>query len=190
MKRKFKLFATVASLCLSVALMAFGVYAASTVNYSVSSTVSFDSVQVATTWAAHAYKGDGTTEWGTAGAYTIDDEDQTTGNNTWNQPIVFTTTENENVVIYDITCTNDGSAPIDIAVTGSGLTASAQLSVVIQEGLNDEEESVTTLAELAGYEGLTKGATYSVIITVTLNDFSQALTAQTLSLSFTATPAA
>ena len=41
MKRKFKLFATVASLCLSVALMAFGVYAASTVTYTVNGTVSY-----------------------------------------------------------------------------------------------------------------------------------------------------
>jgi len=41
MKRKFKLFATLASLCLSVALMAFGVYAATNVTYSVSSTVTF-----------------------------------------------------------------------------------------------------------------------------------------------------
>ena len=41
MKRKFKLFATVASLCLSVALMAFGVYAASTVTYTVSGSVSY-----------------------------------------------------------------------------------------------------------------------------------------------------
>ena len=41
MKRKFKLFATVASLCLSVALMAFGVYAAASVTYNVSGTVSY-----------------------------------------------------------------------------------------------------------------------------------------------------
>ena len=43
MKRKFKLFATLASLCLSVALMAFGVYAATHVTYNVTSTVSFAS---------------------------------------------------------------------------------------------------------------------------------------------------
>jgi hypothetical protein len=49
MKRKFKLFATLASLCLSVALMAFGVYAATNVTYNVTSTVSF-AAQVAGTW--------------------------------------------------------------------------------------------------------------------------------------------
>ncbi len=41
MKRKFKLFATVASLCLSVALMAFGVYAAAQVTYKVDGSVSY-----------------------------------------------------------------------------------------------------------------------------------------------------
>ena len=48
MKRKFKLFATLASLCLSVALMAFGVYAATNVTYNVKSTVSFRSQVVGT----------------------------------------------------------------------------------------------------------------------------------------------
>ncbi len=60
MKRKFKLFATVASLCLSVALMAFGVYAATQVTYSVSGTVSYTannvlvSVQTTLTPASNA----------------------------------------------------------------------------------------------------------------------------------------
>ena len=49
MKRKFKLFATLASLCLSVALMAFGVYAATSSTYHVTSTVSFDA-QVVGVW--------------------------------------------------------------------------------------------------------------------------------------------
>lgn len=42
MKRKVKLFATIASLCLSLALMAFGVYAASAVTYKATGTVAYD----------------------------------------------------------------------------------------------------------------------------------------------------
>ena len=42
MKRKFKLFATIASLCMAVALMAFGVYAASTVAYNLNGSVTYD----------------------------------------------------------------------------------------------------------------------------------------------------
>ncbi len=49
MKRKFKLFATVTSLCLSVALMAFGVYAATSVSYSVNGTVSYNMTDVLVT---------------------------------------------------------------------------------------------------------------------------------------------
>ena len=56
MKRKFKLFATVASLCLSVALMAFGVYAASTVTYKVSGTVSYTMTDVLAKVSTKLYK--------------------------------------------------------------------------------------------------------------------------------------
>ena len=41
MKKKVKLFSTIASLCLAVALMAFGVWAASSANFGVSSTVKY-----------------------------------------------------------------------------------------------------------------------------------------------------
>ena len=46
MKRKFKLITSVASLCLAVALMAFGVYAASKPTVTVSGTVSFSAEKV------------------------------------------------------------------------------------------------------------------------------------------------
>ena len=46
MKRKFKLFATIASLCLSVALMGFGVYAATQVTYNVTGTVTYNMIDV------------------------------------------------------------------------------------------------------------------------------------------------
>lgn len=42
MKKRVKLLTTIASLCLAVALMAFGVYAATTASITVNSTVSFD----------------------------------------------------------------------------------------------------------------------------------------------------
>ena len=41
MKKKIKLFTTIASLCLAVALMAFGVYAATQVTYNVNGTVQY-----------------------------------------------------------------------------------------------------------------------------------------------------
>ncbi len=46
MNRKFKLFFSLASLCLSVAMLCFGVYSAMSVNYSVSGTVSYEVTDV------------------------------------------------------------------------------------------------------------------------------------------------
>ncbi len=46
MKKKVKLFTTIASLCLAVALMAFGVYAATTASLNVTSSVAFTSTTV------------------------------------------------------------------------------------------------------------------------------------------------
>ena len=59
MKRKFKLFATVASLCLAVALMAFGVYAASKVDYNLNGSVTYEvkDVYVTITTAVDYYTG-------------------------------------------------------------------------------------------------------------------------------------
>lgn len=51
MKKKVKLFTTIASLCLAVALMAFGVYAATNATYKVSGSISFTSTNVDGTWA-------------------------------------------------------------------------------------------------------------------------------------------
>lgn len=46
MKKKFKLWATIASLCLAVCIMAVGVYAASTVSLTVTSNVTFNAQSV------------------------------------------------------------------------------------------------------------------------------------------------
>ena len=59
MKRKFKLITSVASLCLAIALMAFGVYAASAPKLTVSGTVSFNAENVYAT--VRIQKGKGTT---------------------------------------------------------------------------------------------------------------------------------
>ncbi len=46
MKRKIKVFSAIASLCLAVALMAFGVYAATTVTYTINGTVNYTATDV------------------------------------------------------------------------------------------------------------------------------------------------
>lgn len=73
MKRKFKLITSVASLCLAIALMAFGVYAASAPKLTVSGTVSFNAENVYATVTIQ--KGKGTTLDG----ITLTDVDVTKG---------------------------------------------------------------------------------------------------------------
>ena len=58
MKRKFKLLTSVASLCLAVALMAFGVYAATAPKVTISGTVSFNATNVFATVTVYAGTGD------------------------------------------------------------------------------------------------------------------------------------
>ena len=57
MKKKVKLFSTIASLCLAVALMAFGVWAATSSAFKVTSKVSFTATDVYVQFTADNYKG-------------------------------------------------------------------------------------------------------------------------------------
>lgn len=64
MKKKFKLITTIASLCLAVALMAFGVYAAINVNYTVTTNVSYQAaknVKAKVTYRTHVDHAQATT---------------------------------------------------------------------------------------------------------------------------------
>ena len=57
MKKNFKLFSTIASLCLAVALMAFGVWAATTASFGITSKVTFAATDVYVQFTADNYKG-------------------------------------------------------------------------------------------------------------------------------------
>ena len=57
--KKVKLFTTIASLCLAVALMAFGVYAATQVSYTVKGNISFNATALDGTWMYEVVKGTG-----------------------------------------------------------------------------------------------------------------------------------
>ena len=197
MKRKFKLFATVASLCLSVALMAFGVYAASSVTYTVSGSVSF-TAQVACTWNVKVTYGDKTTSATTK----TDDDTKLVANAT--DPTATkdvelgsvslgtdTTGVKNNIVIYTITCKNDGTAPIDIAVDTAGttlLTNDTWWTITVKEDLTLAAAGTTDKTNIAGIEGGTVagGETYTLVITGTLSDLTKKLPQQNLALAFTA----
>jgi hypothetical protein len=50
MKKKIKIFTTIASLCLAVALMAFGVYAANSISFQATSNVTFVATEIDGSW--------------------------------------------------------------------------------------------------------------------------------------------
>ena len=144
MKRKFKLFATLASLCLSVALMAFGVYAATQSTFKVSSSVSFEA-QVACTWDGKVYGGsestakDNSTNYGSlvsqfhheatgtqgeqgyvpAETGVVNPTDATAAK-VWDiDEVAFgmDADKAQNVIVYELSCTNNSYGKIKVSVT-------------------------------------------------------------------------
>ncbi len=183
MKRKFKLFATVASLCLSVALMAFGVYAAAQVTYTVSGSVSFES-QLAVKW-------EGKVEGGKSGASTDSVAHQSTGTEetdpayTWNPAVVnFGAGEGENVITYTFTCTNLGADSIQVSAAIVESTWFGDDNLTIKTGaVKGEATSVVLSAADTDLDSTSKAATtiaqnekWTMKIEITLEDVTKSLT--------------
>ena len=189
MKRKFKLFATVASLCLSVALMAFGVYAAASVSYTVSGSVSF-AAQVACTWTAQARYQDGTTPSGaTDDEYVLTGTESAGASDSWAADgLQFTTAEDQDTIIYTIKCTNNGNQAITIGLASTPtLFTNALLDVTYNDGEALESTELTTSYSST----LAADQTWTLTITVHLNDLTQTLSGEgtSFSLALTATAA-
>ena len=186
MKRKFKLFATVASLCLCLALMAFGVYAASTVKYTASGSVSFEVSDVFVTMASKLEA----TVGGTKSANVDDSQKSYTGDDTKVpsattaytkafDAVKFTTT-GDNIVLT-VTITNDGASKVNVKFTVTkptnvdGITASesykkgTEATEYTAAGieLNNGESAVVVLTiTLANMEYTVNSTNYSVVADV------------------------
>ncbi len=171
MKRKVKLFASIASLCLAVALMAFGVYAATQVTYQVKSTVTYAS-QVAVTW---------TGKYTVLNSETVTDDTvqpvtgaEASSAQIWNitDPIELTATNNS--VTYVFTCTNNGGDEIDVYVTKTSLFENENLTVTAKEKVANESEQDVSWTPTKNTLG--SGETYTLTITVTLKNLGTAVT--------------
>lgn len=134
MKKRVKILTTIASLCLAVALMAFGVYAATQQTMTVGSTVSF-TAQVAVTWGWEVEGGElGTTGVsGTkqVGAGETSDLAFNPANETTNAlpaTVKFTNKENDQIT-YTFTCHNDGNDAITVTVTHTPVVETDNLKV-------------------------------------------------------------
>lgn len=185
MKRKVKLFTSIASLCLAVALMAFGVYAATNVEYTATGSVSFESY-VAVTWEATATGGLTSQPATTAGSYvTHADGSAATGTNTWDADRVFGAATGEQVIVYTIKCTNNGTDPVDVSYVENAMIAEQENVLSVEAKCGKKGELTTATPDAVT---LTKGQIYEYVLTVTLEDVSASLGSEGLSfnLKFTA----
>ena len=199
MKRKFKLFATIASLCLSVALMAFGVYAATQATYNVSSSVSFVA-QVKCTFTAAVVDGnDADISNNAANAEFVVNGNETDAavSQTWAaNGLEFSNAQYKNVIKYTFTCTNTGAQPIAVALDldSKYVTVANVMTLGVKESVWSNSEIVETaradMDALIGIASLPASETYTIELTLTLTDFSRTLTQQTLTLALIATPIA
>lgn len=168
MKRKFKLFATIASLCLCLALMAFGVYAASTVKYTASGRVSFEVSDVFVTMTSKL-------EATVGGAKATDVDDSHKSYTDTTSPVDTTEYSKEfeavafkktgDNIVLTVTITNDGTNAVNVKFTVTkpesvkGLTSDAKFK---NAGVEAEYTE-------AGFT-LAKGATAEVALTIKLVD--------------------
>ena len=129
MKKRFKLFATIASLCLAVALMAFGVYAATSISLTVSGNVGFTASGINGSWAFKSATVTGGTFEG--GKTTLTSSDFTASGEatakTGSLPqLTLTAPENNGVPTATITITAeftmDGTVAANLSVAGSDTT--------------------------------------------------------------------
>lgn len=187
MKRKFKLFATIASLCLCLALMAFGVYAASTVKYTASGSVSFTVSDVFVTMTSKLEATVGGTK-----AKDVDDSKKSYTGDTTKVPsdetayskafeaVAFTKTGDN--IILTVTITNDGASKVNVKFTvtkPADDTAGITSSVAYKKGeasteytaagieLSNKESAVVVLTiTLANMENAVESTPYSVVADV------------------------
>lgn len=182
MKKGFRIATTVASLCLAVALLAFGVYAATSSTLTINSTVSFTSQDVQVLWGWSVEGGSLTAansdSYQTTAEGTVDDKDVNLGT------VSFVTNKGDagKSIRYTITCTNTGAKAVKVTAPTAGLFAGdTNLTIVYTtNGTGTAWTDVTLDTDAA------KTVTYEV--TLTLKDATKDISTQTLSAAFVAGP--
>ena len=162
MKKKFKLFATIGSLCLAVAMMTIGVLAATSVTFNVTSSVSFASETVLVDIAAEvtgAVEGTKTYAGFTA--------DPTKPNEVPSKFEVgaLTFSETNTTITYEITITNRAETAVTATVTGAPATTD-QLEVTVDNKIAD----------------IAKGSSATYTLTLKLLKFDASLETTTVNL--------
>lgn len=183
MKKKFKLFATIGSLALAVCMMTIGVLAASQVSLTVNSTVTFSAKSVYVTVAGEMSGGtQGTKSFeaknytGTAGNAVSSGDFTGTGvtSNEYSfENAVYS--EDEAVITYKFTITNDGAVPAFVKVTVNDTTVTNP-SLTKGTLTRDASSTATTCTAINGTTSIPEGKNVVVTYTLTLNNFSASVT--------------
>lgn len=146
MKRKFKLFTSIASLCLAVALMAFGVYAATAPTLNVTGSVSFSASNVYATVKVEKHEA----------AATIGD--------TWTE-VLAETTFDESTAAASEGNYNETAAVGTLALTDANVTAAYRVTITSDFSDSSDAKVVVTptnLPTLKNEDGFTNTLKYSV----------------------------
>lgn len=179
MNKKFKLFSTIASLCLAVALMAFGVWAATNVSVSVTGTVAFTAaanVKAEVTFSDNIDNftaGEGFTATSTPKTLyrTKTAEEDAVGSETNTKALgdlTFACTDvTKNMVYtYTLTITNKASESDQYKVLTVAKSGAATTNA---NTLNEQGITVVVSGTLAETGKIAQGASATVIVTVTVN---------------------
>lgn len=186
MKKKIKLFSTIASLCLAVALMAFGVWAATTSAYTVKSQVKFAASDVYVDFAADGQVGtDGAnalTKCGVANQFASYETagEVKTPSATADKTVTIADLELSTVnrgFAYKITVTNNGAEDVYVVIADTSV-ADANVEMT-------KEAKVGEGAYESGKTALTNGQTLVYTIVGNIKDVTKSAPDTTINVVLT-----
>ena len=204
MKRKIKVFSAIASLCLAVALMAFGVYAATQVTYTLSGSVTYTTNDVLVDISGSVAKAQAT-KYGFAASGDADNENNTSyGEITgWDNVKALTGYQSydPNTMLPNVSGETDPrtesvevklgeSSAWKITVTVTNQATSSAVKVVLEDTSNDENFHVIIKEGTTQTTDATKGSSKTFTIYILLDDPTKSISAGTYSFKFTCTRAA
>lgn len=144
MKKRIKLFTTIASLCLAVALMAFGVYAATTVNFTASGKIAFSSTEINGSWSLAVAVTNGT---GHTAAPTISSNKASVGT------VTVTDITKDCVITLTATFTNNSTTKATLEALNITVPETASQDGYTLSGALDSTNSQLAVAAGAGQTG-------------------------------------
>lgn len=209
MKKRAKIITTIASLCLAVALMAFGVYAAANATLGITSSVKFLATDVKVTWT-YSVVGNGIedlsgevtfNEEGASGELTTGDvESRTLQLGTSAAPLQFARAAGDTIT-YKFTVHNDGLNSVRVTPSGTTYFAAAANGNMTVVYYADDVETITLsndnkltgnwAAESPAYVDVAADGYYTFAVVLTLVNATQDVAQQNAAFQFSAvrTPA-